>query len=186
MSDKYCVLQDDTKDCGVCSLLSIIKYYNGDISKEYLREITKTTDKGVSALNILNGARELGFEAYGIRSNIKIIDKKVLPIIAHVIIEKKYPHFIVVYKIDLNKNTVLVMDPAKGFVNYSISNFDSISTNTYLILKPKQRIPKILDNSDYFKKIKSMVLNYKFVITTVTLISIIYTVVNITTFIFLF
>ena len=179
MSDKYCVLQDDTKDCGVCSLLSIIKYYNGDISKEYLREITKTTDKGVSALNILNGARELGFEAYGIRSNIKIIDKKVLPIIAHVIIEKKYPHFIVVYKIDLNKNTVLVMDPAKGFVNYSISNFDSISTNTYLILKPKRRIPKILDNSDYFKKIKSMVLNYKFVITTVTLISIIYTVVNI-------
>ena len=37
------VLQDGTKDCGVCSLLSIIRFYGGDVSKEYLREITNTT-----------------------------------------------------------------------------------------------------------------------------------------------
>ena len=71
MSDKYCVLQDDLKDCGVCSLLSIIKYYHGNVSKEYLRELTKTTKDGVSALNLLQASRELGFEAYGIKGKIK-------------------------------------------------------------------------------------------------------------------
>ena len=79
MSDKYCVLQDDLKDCGVCSLLSIIKYYHGDVSKEYLRELTKTTKDGVSALNILNASRELGFEAYGIKGKLKDLNKEKQP-----------------------------------------------------------------------------------------------------------
>ena len=32
------VRQTEIKDCGPCCLQSIIKYYNGNISKEYLRE----------------------------------------------------------------------------------------------------------------------------------------------------
>ena len=39
------VLQDGMKDCGICSLLSIIKYYNGNVSKEYLRQLTNTSKK---------------------------------------------------------------------------------------------------------------------------------------------
>ena len=66
MSDKVSVLQDDLKDCGVCSLLSIIRYYKGNISKEYLRELSNTTTSGVTALDLLKCAREIGFEAYGI------------------------------------------------------------------------------------------------------------------------
>jgi len=40
------VRQDDIKDCGVCSLLTIIKTYGGGVSKEYLRELTKITKEG--------------------------------------------------------------------------------------------------------------------------------------------
>ena len=123
MSDKYCVLQDDSKDCGVCSLLSIIKYYHGNVSKEYLRELTKTTKDGVSALNILLASRELGFEAYGIKGKLKDLHKEILPVIAHVIVNKKYPHFVVVYKIDYKKDQILVMDPAIGYSTYTFSNF---------------------------------------------------------------
>ena len=42
------VLQDGFKDCGICSLLSIIRFYGGEVSKEYLRELTNTTKSGVS------------------------------------------------------------------------------------------------------------------------------------------
>ena len=48
------VLQDGIKDCGVCCLLSIIRYYGGDVSREYLREITNTTKDGVSFYNLIN------------------------------------------------------------------------------------------------------------------------------------
>ena len=99
MNDKYRVLQDDLKDCGICSLLSIIKFYGGNVTKEYLRDETKTNNNGVNALNLLNCARKLGFEAYGVKGKINDINLKILPIIAHVVIDKKYPHFEVIYKV---------------------------------------------------------------------------------------
>ena len=179
MSDKYCVLQDDLKDCGVCSLLSIIKYYRGNVSKEYLRELTKTTKDGVSALNLLQAARELGFEAYGIKGKIKDLNNKVLPVIAHVIIDNKYPHFVVVYKINYQKDQVLIMDPAIGFKKYSFSSFIKLSTSYYLIMKPKRVIPRLVNDNNYNEKIKNVIINYKQVILTIVLVSILYMIINI-------
>ena len=100
MSDKYCVMQDDMKDCGVSCLLSIIKYYGGYVSKEYLRELTKTSKNGVTALNLIKASKSLGFDAYGIKEKLKNIKSSDLPIIAHVTIDKKFNHFVVIYKID--------------------------------------------------------------------------------------
>ncbi len=179
MNDKYCILQDDLKDCGVCSLLSIIRYYHGDASKEYLREITRTDSNGVNALNILKASRYIGFLAYGVKGTIKEIDKKMLPLISHVIIDKKYPHFVVIYKINLDKNKILVMDPAKGFINITVSEFENISTNYYLILKPKHLIPKIENNSSYFEKIGKIILNHKLIFLSIIIMSLFYTIINI-------
>ena len=53
------VLQDGIKDCGVCSLLSVIRFYGGDVSKEYLRELTNTTKNGVSAYNLIEAAKKI-------------------------------------------------------------------------------------------------------------------------------
>ena len=179
MSDKYCVLQDDLKDCGVCSLLSIIKYYNGNVSKEYLRELTKTTKEGVSALNLINTARELGFEAYGIKGKIKDLNQGILPAIAHIIIDEKYPHFVVIYKINYKKDKIIVMDPAIGFTSYNFSNFMKITTNYFLIMKPKHIIPKIEVDSKYEENIKNIIGNYKYVFLTIIILSILYLIINI-------
>ena len=54
------VLQDGIKDCGICCLLSIIRYYRGEVSKEYLREITSTTKDGTSFYNLIEGATVIG------------------------------------------------------------------------------------------------------------------------------
>lgn len=179
MNDKYCILQDDLKDCGVCCLLSIIKYYNGDMPKEYLRELTRTTKNGVTALNLIKCARELGFESYGIKGKIKDLKEEFLPLIAHVIIDKKFPHFIVIYKMDYRNNKLLVMDPAKGFYSLSYSNFINISTNYYLIMKPKQVIPKIVENSNFVDRIKFLLFQYKSVFIIIVFLSFIYTIINI-------
>ena len=60
------VSQDGIKDCGICCLLSIIRFYGGEVPKEYLRELTHTTKEGVSLYNLLEGARLLGFDAVGL------------------------------------------------------------------------------------------------------------------------
>lgn len=46
MKKDLIVLQEGNKDCGAASLLSIIRYYGGDISLDRLTEMTKTTKEG--------------------------------------------------------------------------------------------------------------------------------------------
>ena len=123
------VLQDGTKDCGVCCLLSIIRYYGGDISKEYLREITNTTRNGVTAYNLIEGAKKIGFIAEGVSGDMTNIKDNNLPCLAHLSISSKYKHFVVVYKIDINNNKIVIMDPAKGKKVLTISQFKLQSTN---------------------------------------------------------
>ena len=171
MSDKLSILQDDLKDCGICSLLSIIRYYKGNVSKEYLRELSNTTTNGVSALDLLKCARELGFEAYGIKGNINQLNKSILPVIAHVIIDKKYPHFMVIYNLDYKKKQVLIMDPACGFAYYSFNNFIAISTNYYLIMKPKHKIPNLVEKNSYTDIIKKVIFDYKKVFINIIFVS---------------
>ena len=88
------VLQDGFKDCGVCSLLSIIRFYGGEVSKEYLREITNTTKNGVSAFNLIEGARKIGFDAQGVCGDMTNLEKNNLPCIAHLLVSKGYKHFV--------------------------------------------------------------------------------------------
>ena len=179
MSDKYCILQDDLKDCGVCSLLSVIKYFGGNVSKEYLRELSKTSKDGVKAVNLLRSARELGFEAYGVKASLNDIENEYLPIIAHVTVDKKFNHFVVIYKICVKKNEVLVMDPAKGYVKMTFSNFMNISTGYFLVLKKKSVIPNLIENSNFFDNVKSVIKKYKIVYFIIFVISLIFTIINI-------
>ena len=86
------VLQDGIKDCGVCSLLSIIRYYGGDVSKECLRDLTNTTKAGVSAYKLVEAAEKLGFRVEALNGEIEKINVNNLPCIAHVIINKSYQH----------------------------------------------------------------------------------------------
>lgn len=179
MSDKYCILQDDLKDCGVCCLLSIIKYYHGNVSREYLKELTKTDKNGVNALNLLRAAREIGFEAYGMKGKIKDLQGITLPLIAHIMIDKKYGHFIVIYKIDIKKDKIIAMDPARGFITLSQKDLNKLSTNYFLILKPKQMIPKLVENNHFKEKLISLFIKHKMVILSIIIMSILYTIFNI-------
>ena len=49
MKKKLIVLQEGNKDCGAASLLSVIRYYGGDISLDRLIELTKTNKEGTIA-----------------------------------------------------------------------------------------------------------------------------------------
>ena len=137
------VLQDGVKDCGICALLSIIRFYGGDVSKEYLREITNTTKNGVSAYGLIEGARLIGFEAVGVVGDMTKIEENNLPCLGHILAGKSYKHFVAIYKIDKVKEKVYIMDPAKGRKVLSFMEFKIVSTNNYIFLKPLKKLPLI-------------------------------------------
>ena len=175
------VLQDGIKDCGICCLLSIIRYYGGEVSKEYLREITYTTKDGVSLYNLLDASKKMGFESIGLSGNIDDIEIEKLPCIAHFIINKSYKHFVVIYKIDKIKKKVTLMDPAKGKKIISFSEFKLLSSNNYLFLKPIKKLPIIKKKNIIYKKIKLSIKNNKKDILIILLITISFFIINILT-----
>lgn len=131
--------QEGMYDCGSACVLMILKYYKGDISYLELMELLKTTKKGTTAFHIVETLNYLGFEAEGIKTNLK--DIPILPAIAHVIMDKTYKHYVVIYQIKNDK--IYIADPAKGFCKYTFSEFEKIWTNTLITMHP---ISKIYNN----------------------------------------
>lgn len=138
------VIQEEKSDCGVSCLLSIIKYYGGDESLENLRISSLTTDEGVSAYNLIECAKQYGFDCIGIKE--KNIDKLNLPCIAHLKINNTLSHFVVIY--EHNASSVIIMDPAVGLIKEGKSIFESKFTGVVISLYPKEKLMK--------KKIKNI------------------------------
>ena len=65
--NKLSVKQNGFRDCAAACLLSIIRYYGGNISKEEISYIIKTDRYGTNAYNLIEGAKAIGFDGYGIR-----------------------------------------------------------------------------------------------------------------------
>lgn len=164
------VLQDGAKDCGVSCLLSIIRFYGGEVSKEYLRKITNTNKDGVSAYNLIEAAKSLGMDSYGAVGEIKNIDKDNLPCIAHVNINPSYQHFVVIYKIDSKK--VLIMDPAIGKRILKLSEFKLMSTGNYIFMKANKKLPTFINKKIIKKFILSFIKKNKLPILLLSIISI--------------
>ena len=167
------VLQDGIKDCGICSLLSIIRFYGGEVSKEYLREITNTTKDGVSLYNLIEGAKKIGFDAIGVTGKLEDIEVNNLPCIVHTIVNKSYKHYIVLYQINNIKKEVLIMDPAKGKKTISFSEFNMLTNNNYIFLKPIKQLP-FLKNKNIIIKILKDSFNNKRSIIVISLLTILY------------
>ncbi len=174
-----CVIQDGPKDCGICALLTIIKTYNGSVSKEYLRNLTNTTNNGVNALSLLEAGKKLGFYTEGVKGDVLKIEDKYLPCIAHVIIDKKYKHFVVIHKIDRKNNYVTIADPSRGILKIDVDKFRSISTSNYLFFIPNKAIPVIKDNNLIKDKLLNFIINNKNTLLTILVFSILFTIINI-------
>ncbi len=172
------VLQDGIKDCGICCLLSIIRFYGGEVPKEYLREITNTTKEGVSLYNLLQGALLIGFEAEGLSGKIEEIEVNNLPCIAHIQMKKNRKHFVVIYRINKERQQVTIMDPAKGKRTITFSEYNMLSSNYYLFLKPKKKIPILKKKNIIYHHIINLLLKNKILFIFIFLITTNYFVLN--------
>ena len=174
------VLQESNNDCGVSCLLSIIRYYGGDISIDVLRDDTFTSKEGVSALNLIKTAKNIGFDAYGVNGLLIDIDYDLYPVIAH-INKDNYNHFVVIYKISEENDKVYIMDPAIGKRVISFSEFYYLSTNNFIILKPIKNIINYTNK----QVIKSIIIDFintnKNIFITIFILSIIYFIIGIFT-----
>ena len=172
------IRQRDFKDCGVCSLASIIEYYNGYVSLEKIRLDVKASNEGTSALNIIEASKKYGFDSIGIKVN-SLEDSKIrLPAIAHINLKNGMQHYVVIYKI--TKNKVILMDPAKGKVVKTKQEFYQEWSKVLLIFYPKSKIITFKKENNLFNIFLDILFKEKKLFVTIIIMSIFMMIFTIT------
>lgn len=137
-------LQKDLTDCGVGCLQSLIRYYEGDISLETLREKSGTSKTGTTLLGLHQCANAIGFDAEGCEADVNALIEHAEPVILHVIIDKKFEHYVICYSYRFNGNhQFLIGDPAKGLEYWTKEYLEEVwQSRTCLTLKPNINFQK--------------------------------------------
>ena len=171
------VRQEGSKECGVATLLMLIKYYNGYINIRYLKELTKTNRNGTTLYNLVKTLREIGFEADGVKCDCdNLINSKInLPFICSVIIDNSYKHFIIVYEI--STKWIIVGDPSIGIRKITHKYFKSIYNNALILAKPIKKLPIMSDLKNY--NLNKIIKRNKNIILVVVLYSLFITLLSI-------
>ena len=171
------VIQEEISDCGVSCLLSIIRYYDGNTSLENLRISSLTSKDGVNMFNLIECAKEYGFDAKGIREDN--LYKLNLPCIIHININKALSHFICLY--DIKNDIATVMDPAIGLKQVSIKELVKSYSGNSIQLIP--RIKLVKENSQ--NTLKKIIVNelknekkYLFILLMLNILFIILSIVS--------
>ena len=135
--------QEDSKDCGATCLSMIIRYYGGYLCMEEIRQLVNISRDGTTAYHICEGAKKIGFDAIGFKCELANFknEKIIFPIIANVIVNQSYTHFIVIYDINYRKKELIIADPADKIKKISFDSFNLIYSGVILVLYPKQKLP---------------------------------------------
>ncbi|KSU17222.1 peptide cleavage/export ABC transporter [Lactococcus lactis] len=145
---KKIIYQQDEKDCGVACIAMILKHYGTEITIQRLRELSGTDLDGTSAFGIKKTFEKLGFDAPAFKAGDETWQEKdiPLPLIAHIISEQKYQHYVVVYKV--KGDEIWIADPAKGKIRKTISEFSKEWTGVLLFPKPKAEYKPSIERVD--------------------------------------
>lgn len=140
MQKRVIIKQQDEKDCGICCLESMIKYYDGYVPFEKIREDTLTSKRGTSAYHMIEALKNYGFDAYGARIKKENFFKSdfPLPAIVHVVLDNGLNHYMVLY--EKRKDKVILMDPSIGKRVMTDTDFFWIWSEIILIAYPKEKI----------------------------------------------
>jgi len=176
MKKKLIIKQDGYKECGAATLLSIVRYYGGNVSINKLVDLTKTDKSGTNFYNIKNAAEFIGLEAIGYKiEDIDKLHQLKVPFICQVI-ENGYEHFVVVYKI--SKRKIEIMDPAVGRKTLELDKFSLLWTKYIMIFSPKKRLVYYKDCNYLNKIIMDVILKNKSIVFNIIILSIVFTVIS--------
>lgn len=175
MLKKYHVVkQHDEKDCGAACLATVSKQYGLRMPISKIREIAGTDKQGTNALGVIKAAEQLGFTAKGVKGDVEAFFSEFpLPAIAHVIIDQKLAHYVVIHKI--TKKGVVVADPAHGLKKYTPEDFFKIWTGVLILMVPAQTFEKKDETEGLYQRFFHLLKPHKGVFVQIFLASIIYT-----------
>lgn len=174
-----CVKQHDIKDCGCACLATIAKQYGLKVPISKIREVAGTDMQGTSAYGVIKAAEAIGFTAKGVKASKPedIFGEFPKPAIAHVIIDGKLLHYVVIHKV--TEKEILIADPAKGIVKYTPEEFFKIWTGILILMVPAATFEKGDETKGLFQRFWGLIKVQRNLLINIFVASILITILGI-------
>ena len=152
------IKQNDMKDCGAACIATVLRQYKSNIPISKIREMSGTSALGTNVLGIVECLKEFNFETKAIKADMSIFDDPTLPYpaIAHIVKDEMLLHFVVIHKVE--KNFLLVSDPAEGLIKLSKKQFEEMWTNVIIFTLPKEDYIALSENNNSLLEIMKILL----------------------------
>ncbi len=174
------IQQRDITDCGAACLASIAAFYKLKIPVSQIRQYAGTDKRGTNVLGLVEAAELLGFQVKGVKGTFESLSKIPLPAIAHINIENKLLHYVVIYKVE--SKTVTVMDPGDGkFHEYSNEEFQKLWTGVLVLMLPDEKFTTGDKTTSNTKRFLQLVKPHRSVMIQALIGALVYTILGLST-----
>lgn len=158
----------------------IINFYGGNLPIDQIRDLTKTDKNGTTAFHIIEACKSIGFNAEGIKTALEKLNKEnlILPCIAHVVIDGKYKHFVVIYKIDFKNKKIIIADPSCSIKKITFSEFQKMWSGVLITLYPLKKLP-LTQNISFIDFLLKIIKLHKTFVFNIIMLSIFITIFSV-------
>ena len=133
-------MQRGRSDCGIACLLSMIRLYHGNGSRDELRMLSKSDTHGTSIKGLKRAANQwnLQADAFLVEELTDFKKEATFPCILLIVNRRGQNHFIICCE-SLKENFFQIFDPAKGFELWNEEHLVSCwKSKVVVIITPKQ------------------------------------------------
>ncbi|URC12603.1 peptidase domain-containing ABC transporter [Flavobacterium sp. B183] len=171
------IKQHDVKDCGAACLSSIGSHFKVNLPIARIRQFANTDKRGTNVLGIIEGAEKMGFTAKGVKGGLDALDKIPLPAIAHVVIKEQLQHYVVLYKVE--KSKITVMDPGLGKMeNYTFEEFQKIWSGVLILFAPNEDFKTVNEKIAPLKRFWNLIQPHKTILLQALVGAILFTILG--------
>ncbi|MGH2413204.1 MAG: cysteine peptidase family C39 domain-containing protein, partial [Microcystaceae cyanobacterium] len=167
--------QQSAADCGAACLAMISQYWGKRFSINSLRDLAGVGRSGASLKSLAKAAESLGYQARPVRASLSRLMEQKNPWIAH----WQGDHYVVVYRIQ--KDRLLIADPAQGKRLLSRQDFLAGWTGYALLLDPTERLKEIPTENRSLSRFLSLLLPYRSLSGQIILVSLLIQVFGLVT-----
>ena len=177
------IKQHDITDCGAACLASVAAHFDLQFPIARIRQYAFTDKKGTNLLGMIEAAGKLGFKAKGVKGSSDCLSEIPKPAIAHVVVNEKLQHFVVIYKV--TKNEVVIMDPADGkFHKKTFETFNKEWSGILILIQPDDSFKKGNMKTGTLKSFIDLILPHKNLMMQALSGAVLYSILGLSTSVF--
>lgn len=171
------IKQHDIKDCGATCLASIGNHFKVNLPIARIRQYANTDKRGTNVLGIIEAAEKMGFAAKGVKGGMDSLDKIPLPAIAHIITKEQLHHYVVIYKVE--KLKITVMDPGLGKMeSYTLEDFQKIWSGVLILFAPNDDFKTYNEKTSPITRFWQLIQPHKIILIQALVGAIVFTVLG--------